>query len=375
MNFELFPDDVICDAEDLRGRIHRCVEPKLQHVAISEKWILSSALQKSIRRGLGAQAVSVAYCLHGIDPSYLRRRLPIIALEDVGLGDIRTCLDVVVICKTINFWQQNAYRSIAYMVSEMAKATKSRAACDAICWSSVDRDSKKLKLRLRQLSTNDLVDHLVNSDNIFVERILCSTILNEQVHSRGEEQTQNQPSLNWLDMAASKLNLPAQLLKLSRYARTTTSMACALPVVFSVAGKSSIKTREPFPRSCELWGGVPLGSLDQYTKLGRIAISELINQSPDLQKFITYKVRAPQPINAISLCLFQIESARLERYLSSSGLDEIAVGSERAELIAAGVEAQDHYQLARLLTDHADSLADTRKAVLHRLGFPKGSSF
>lgn len=375
MNFELFPDDLICDAANLHSRIHRCVEPKLQHIAISEKWILSSALQKSIRRGLGVQAVSVAYCLHRIDQSYLRRRLPIIALEDIGLGDIGTCLDVIAICTTHHYWQQNVERTIAYMVLEMAKAKKSRAACDSLCWSSVDRDGKKLRERLQRLNTKDLVDHLVNPDNIFVERILCARILNEQIHVRREWQTRKQPDCDWLDRVASELNLPAELLKLSRYAKTITAMACTLPVVFHVAGKSNTKVGKPFPRSSELWGGVLLGSLDQYTKLGRIAISEMVNQSPDLQKFANYKVRTANPIIAIRLCLFQIESACLEHYLSSPGLDEITAGSERAELIAVGVEAQDHHELARLLFYHADSLADTRKAVLNRFGISKGSYF
>ena len=374
MNFELFPNDNICGAEDLRSRIRNCVEPELKHVAISEKWILSSALQKSIRRGLGAQAASVAYCLHKLDPSYLRRRLPIIALEDIGLGDIGTCLDVIEICTARHFWQQNAERGIAYMVSQMAKATKSRAACDALCWSSVDRDRKRLSARLQSLSTKELVDCLVNPDRQFVERILCSRILNEQVLSRRTELARDQPDQNWLEMVASELNLPEQLLKLSRYAKATADMACTLPVVFHVAGTSGIRIGEPFPRSSELWGGVPLGSLDQYTKLGRIAISELVDQSPDLQKFAAHKVRAPNPITAISLGLFQIESACLDQYLSSSGLDEIAVGAERAELIAAGVEPQDHHELARLLIYHADSLANTRKAVLRRFGFPNEHS-
>ena len=51
------------------------------------KWIALSCLQKAIRRGDGQLARSAAIRLHAISGNLLRRRLAVIAVEDIGLGD------------------------------------------------------------------------------------------------------------------------------------------------------------------------------------------------------------------------------------------------------------------------------------------------
>jgi hypothetical protein len=64
-------------------------------IVISDKYLLSSALQKCIRRGAAVQSIAIAVRLHQIDPAYLPRRIPIIALEDIGLGDTLVCQEVL----------------------------------------------------------------------------------------------------------------------------------------------------------------------------------------------------------------------------------------------------------------------------------------
>src|SRR5690606_458945 len=53
----------------------------------ADKWVAASGLQKSIRRGNTEIAAMCAETLLLLDPSYAWRRLPIIALEDVGFGN------------------------------------------------------------------------------------------------------------------------------------------------------------------------------------------------------------------------------------------------------------------------------------------------
>src|SRR5260221_1395547 len=59
------------------------------------KWLLSSAVQKLIRRGRAEQAVKTALALHALDPDYLPRRLPIIAIEDSGFGNPISCFAIL----------------------------------------------------------------------------------------------------------------------------------------------------------------------------------------------------------------------------------------------------------------------------------------
>ncbi len=53
-----------------------------------DKWLASSALQKAIRRGNEAEALSCARLLLNVDAQRLWRRLGIIAIEDIGVADI-----------------------------------------------------------------------------------------------------------------------------------------------------------------------------------------------------------------------------------------------------------------------------------------------
>src|SRR6266567_2853282 len=53
-----------------------------------DRWIASSLLQKSIRRGEVELAQRAACTLHAFDRSAIWRRLVVIACEDIGVGDI-----------------------------------------------------------------------------------------------------------------------------------------------------------------------------------------------------------------------------------------------------------------------------------------------
>ena len=54
----------------------------------NDKWVLASHLQKAIRRGWGDEAAWAAEQLVQVDRAYLAYRLSVIAVEDVGAGDL-----------------------------------------------------------------------------------------------------------------------------------------------------------------------------------------------------------------------------------------------------------------------------------------------
>ena len=53
-----------------------------------DKWLLVSCLQKSVRKGFVDLAIDYASKLYDLERSYLVYRLSIIAVEDVGLGNL-----------------------------------------------------------------------------------------------------------------------------------------------------------------------------------------------------------------------------------------------------------------------------------------------
>jgi replication-associated recombination protein RarA len=67
----------------------------------SQWWITLSNLQKAIRRGNLAQATLSANLLYRTDRAKLIRRMAVIALEDVGFGNLR-----LVSC-SVNNWHMS----------------------------------------------------------------------------------------------------------------------------------------------------------------------------------------------------------------------------------------------------------------------------
>ena len=54
-----------------------------------DKWVCSSALQKSLRRGYLDTALLMARAFLDNDPAYFWRRINVIMLEDVGITTVR----------------------------------------------------------------------------------------------------------------------------------------------------------------------------------------------------------------------------------------------------------------------------------------------
>ena len=127
----------------LLEKINRGDQSALLAPSVVNRWVLTSALQKLVRRGLADEAKAVALALHHLDPQYLRRRLPIIALEDVSLGDVEACCDVISLCSHSRWWKTNPAVTISYAVEVLSLSVKSRVACDAFCLTETSCSQKK----------------------------------------------------------------------------------------------------------------------------------------------------------------------------------------------------------------------------------------
>lgn len=362
MNFDLFPREHSQNS-DLLERVGNWTSIELPAVCVKDKWILSSAMQKSIRRGNEAVAVSIALRLQALDSRYLRRRLPVIALEDVGLGSIETCIEVITVCSSSRYWTGNATQSISYMVAAMARAIKSRAACDALCWSGVHPSRKELARSIDSLKPIDLAAVAADDDRPTIERVLASRLFGDKFLS-GTFLKSPDAERDFLGLFVQRLPVPKSIEWLVRHRHGTAGMAMMLPLIFNIAGRTHVQPGNEFPLSSELCGGVPLAALDQYTRLGRTVVSELFGCSTKLQKFAQQKIHCNQPQTAISLALFQVDSAYLNQVLSSPELQEIRIRSEEAELSATGVAPQNQPELHELLRSEASSIAAIRKRIL-----------
>ena len=176
-NGELFSVELDPFEIRLGERIDQAEPASFDPPRIEDKWVLSSALQKLIRRGQPLQAINVALRLHQVDPAYLPRRLPVIAIEDVGIGDLSACRDVLLTCSATRWWRAEASRTIAFLVGSLARAIKSRTACDVLCLAEAHRAAPPMMAALLAATPTQLVGIAVNRHRPRLERMNALRLL------------------------------------------------------------------------------------------------------------------------------------------------------------------------------------------------------
>ncbi len=119
--------------EELFARIQETEPPPHFAGDPARKWLYASALQKSVRRGMTSCALKFAVQLHSVDPTYVWRRLCVIALEDVGLGNPLAAALTLEANRSFVFRQRlGELRTLAAVVTGLCEGVKSRALCDSL---------------------------------------------------------------------------------------------------------------------------------------------------------------------------------------------------------------------------------------------------
>jgi hypothetical protein len=318
---------------------------------------------------MAVQSIAIAVRLHQIDPAYLPRRMPIIALEDIGLGDTVVCRDVLTICASLKWWGTDVIKTISFLASSMADAVKSRAACDAFCLTVVHPDRHLLLPQLLQCDATRLIDIACDRHRVQIERLFALRVLGGiTINQNGAYRTLSRCDLRSLQSIGLNLGLPETVCWLMARQGKTAGMAAMLPIAFEAAQDASLRLSREFPHAMDSIAGLPLCALDQYTQLGKIALKRFYQSSGALQDFASQHIPRQNPQPLINLAMFQAESALLDRYLMSPSLDELTEATEAAEMLSLGmVEPTKRKHLYRLLAGEADRLATIRTDSLRKM--------
>ena len=134
----------LCEQLSTYSRQHEA-----RHFPSVRKWELVSALQKAIRRGDRSVAMQLIAMIEGTtgESSYFWRRLPVIACEDIGIGDSDLTVFTVACSQTFTPVKSKAvlFDVFAFLVGKLCSTPNlSRTACDLACIeSNLRADSKQ----------------------------------------------------------------------------------------------------------------------------------------------------------------------------------------------------------------------------------------
>lgn len=344
---------------------------KLKPIPV-DRWISSSALQKSIRRGdtLAAQRSALTFWL--ADRRGFWRRIGVICTEDIGVASVDTIVKVLAAINT-PAWraQQDDLKTALYMTRILCEATKIRLSDEiiSVCANAVEYGP--YRVALAKADNQTLADIALHDKTPLAERAISLWFLAGTARYRHDNLPHRAGSLDAAADVMRLLGAPADLTEncIAMLNRSQHPLALLTPLLWTEV------QHQPWPlltwfdkfELSPVVKGVPLVALDMFTRSGKICFAQLQKTVPDLKPFSTKQ---------IAIGVFFAEGCCIDKRLGSERLDEYRQAGEFADAEGVGMDAAHYIGLREILAVHADTLQTIRRRQLRAyLDRPQGDLF
>lgn len=327
----------------------------------SDGSLIRSALQKAIRRGHQQDAARLALALFSRRGTYAMRSLLTISLEDVGFGSPEALLWCTA-AKSDWFRERVGQRRLLVAVArELARAPKSRAACDL---SFVGDLSFRDHFRAwSQLPYSDLIGHLQNPDPHLAyvsAALLAGTV------PRGVQK----PRIGDADLQLTADAIADGLSsRLGRAAAATflcplDNMSAATAITFKIAQNApDIEVDCRSPATLGTVRGFRSEALDQHVPLGRSALRHFADELRALSPLSTHGSAAAFA-RQVGDAVFLEEGQLLRGQVHCPALDELQRAADDLTLERHGLSSLDAQLLRGQVRDALPRLHEIRLQVL-----------
>ncbi|PZP54863.1 MAG: hypothetical protein DI586_08625 [Micavibrio aeruginosavorus] len=324
-----------------------------------DKWLLSSSMQKAIRRGDLQIATSAAASLWRQDRNTLFRRLITIAPEDVAIGDIEAVIQTF-LALTSPEWRRQVgeLQVILYLVTALSNACKNRLPEEI--YTQIERSPSLVKTKEKMAKANDqtLAKAMKDKRLDLNKRCMASWLL----WGTSKYPSDFMPKRSFSRSAESSLlALPVSSIItkacLRALPKTQWPLAGFLPLIIHRMQSETVETIEGSIQPPITVEGVPLYALDTFTRGGQAAFRELRSGVKELQEFT---------LKQIGLAVFYLEGRTLNKYLTSPFLNEMQKGGEYADIVSSGLCHARYIGLKEVLTEHWPRLQEIRERILKR---------
>jgi hypothetical protein len=282
----------------------------------ADPWVVSSLLQKSIRRGETEIARHAAFTFFHHKGAAVWRRLMVIAFEDVGIGSV-DALTTTVAAAGDSAWRKNHggdLKLAAYLAGLLAEAPKDRSAdylCDA-------RDHPLLAdfwRAVENASSESRLSH-VQDQALGLPQRAVAALSALGIGSRGDI-SRGTGGLEALLTSFRELEVPEELVAATRIAaaRTREPITAMVPLIWLAARQSENRVCDCAVPPLVKAADVPLPALDKHTRLGREAIWRFAYENDSVRACLARFVPARQKRSAAYVAAFYVDAAPVARRL------------------------------------------------------------
>jgi hypothetical protein len=326
------------DVENLPNALRTQKSQDLHLSHPQARWLHLSGLQKAIRRGGVAEALDSAERLYHEDPVKVRRRLAVIALEDISYGDLLTTatalMYAVVAAKQAG--QADLERCLG-LVEQMASATKDRILAELI-GGAVDSPKRRDSiLKIAHSGVQDCAALYRDEEADPRDRSAAGLALAGALSLDGKRiGTRDR---NALIAAAMGMDLPDAahvILECSlKIGGEIAALAVNVPVLYREMRAQVVRIeRAPLPEATVIEGLISV-AYDQHTRAGLRALSAYPVKWKPLSQFLRKNVGDPRA--ATKTFAFRAEGSALNREIVCPLGDQIFNWNEEAQCDAIGM--------------------------------------
>lgn len=339
-------------------------------------WNTLSALQKSIRRGDHDQARITANLLHNTDPIKLLRRLCVIALEDIGFGNIKLVSKILDYAAS----HRKVSRTTAHtdelgeclaLVAELAQSVKDRSPCQLAVASKVRVEGVR---RVARLSLERCVAIYANESEDMQLRCLAGRSLTGSltIDKQRIGKADRKAFLN----ALSKMDVPDRIARIAEigagFGGEVAGLAVNIPILHRPMKAESRKTRLYQLPQAELIRGLLSPAYDKHTLEGKYALAAFAANCNPLRQFSErFGVQAKK---IIGLLVFMAEGSVVARDIRCALTDELYVANEKAICTLIGLRYAALTEGKDILLDNLDSLNRHRRRIAEAASYVDGQT-
>lgn len=334
---------------------------------VNWKWRAASAMQKSIRRGHVMRAQFAAQLLDSVDSSYLWNRLPVIAMEDIGMGGLFETAMILTMART-KTWRKTVgeKKAMMYAVSLLANAVKDRTICDFS--QLMEREPMGSHFVDFPDKTVDDFYTMALDDNEDLDRRCAAAWL---MHGTTWLECKTLPKIfgdkdRYIELVnAQKIPSLIKYLTLRGMKQLRHAMPIMYPFVWQMVGEVEVKDNELPPTKTIM--GLPCETFDMYTMDGKKAFSYIAKSIPAIKEFFDARPYLTDKGKALGIIGFVNEGARLDRVLVFDGSIDVEAIMMVEDYQDFGLtDKADADLLKKLYLDNLDELNQVRKKMVKK---------
>lgn len=341
----------------------------------ADRWIVSSLLQKAIRRGEADLAQRAALSFLAAQGAAIWRRFLVIAVEDVGVGCADTLVKTVAACTDAEWRKEvgGAAAVAAYVARLLADSPKDRSADFLICAAKDHPGLETARERCGSRSVPDRIAMLAEGNPPLPERAVAAWYASGI--EWGDETRVGKGDLAGLLAMFRKLGVPDEIATAAGVAavRTREPLCVMVPLIWLAAheGMPDVVTA-PVPAAPTV-NGVPLYALDLHTRLGKQALQRFARENVAVCSCLERWVPEYRWHKVAYVAGFYADGAPVARRLNWSQSRAVETLGIDNDMRLVGVPPEGIAPLLSAFQDNLDHLNELRQTLFERACLEQGN--